>query len=485
MTALMKNGRASGPPLCVDLDGTLLRSDLLWESLLLLLRGRPGQLVRLPVWLARGRAYLKERIADAVRIDPTALPYNTLLLERLREERRRGRRIILVTASHARPARLVADHLGLFDEVIATDDGRNLKGSVKRIELVRRFGERGFDYAGDSAADLEVWPSARKAIAVDASRGVLRQLGDQAIDVIATPRRSIPRLVISVIRVRQWVKNLLVFVPVLLAHRYLDPGPVSAAVLGFLSFSLAASAVYVLNDTLDIEADRHHPEKRRRPFASGDLPLKAGLLLIPLLVAGSLAIASWLPWTFLAVLGFYFATTTLYSFFLKEVALLDVLVLAGLFTVRIMAGATASGVQVSEWLLAFSMFIFLSLAAVKRFAELRRLSDTQTEQTKLKRRGYFAGDDALIMQMGVASGFMAVLVFALYITSDTVTRLYPRPELLWFACPVLLFWIGRIWLLANRGKVTDDPLLFAVRDWTTWVIAALGSMILLAASRWS
>jgi len=475
----------SGVPLCVDLDGTLVRSDLLWESVLRLLRQRPLHALRLPFWLARGRAAFKERVADAVRIDASSLPYHTRLVDYLQREREGGRRLFLVTASHAVPARDVAHHLGLFESVLATEGEINLKGRRKRLELVRRFGERGFDYAGNSSADLEVWPAARKAIAVDAPRRVLRRLGDRADEVIESARRPWPLAVANAIRVRQWVKNLLIFTPLVLAHRLLEPRLLLETALGFLAFSLGASAVYVLNDLLDVEADRHHPEKRQRPFASGELPLPAAFVLIPLLAGASLALALLLPTPFVWVLGCYFAVTTLYSFFLKEVALLDVLVLAALFTTRILAGANASGTPVSEWLLAFSMFIFLSLAAVKRYAELLRLRDGAIGGVKLKRRGYFTDDHELILQMGLSSGFMAVLVLALYITSEAVTELYSRPELLWLACPLILYWVSRIWLLAHRGEVHDDPLMFAIRDWATWVVVLVGSAVLLAASRWA
>jgi len=474
---------ASGVPLCVDLDGTLVRSDLLWESLLLLVR-RPRHLLRLPLWLARGRAFLKEKISHAVRIDASALPYNTRLLEHLRNERAAGRRLVLVTASHAIPAADVAAHLDLFDEVLATHDDVNLKGRDKRTELVRRFGEGGFDYAGDSAADLQVWPAAREAIAVDASPRVLRILGERAAHVITSKRRPLPLVLIRALRIKQWTKNLLIFLPVLLAHRYLEPEPLLASALGFLAFGLGASAVYVLNDLLDVEADRHHPRKRNRPFASGELPLQAGLVLIPLLAGSSLAVGLLLPWSFFFLLLFYFAATTLYSFLIKEIALLDVILLAGLFTTRIMAGSAASGIVVSEWLLGFSMFVFFSLAAVKRYAELLRLRAAGRDGAKLKRRGYFSDDHQLILQMGVSSGFMAALVLALYITSDTVTRLYPHPAMLWLVCPLMLYWIGRIWLLAHRGEVEDDPLMFAIRDWVTWLVAFIGATILLIASRW-
>jgi 4-hydroxybenzoate polyprenyltransferase/phosphoserine phosphatase len=486
----MKNGgsivapredEGSSVPRCVDLDGTLVHCDLLVESLRLLARERPWLLLRVPLWLAAGRARLKEKLADAVRIDAAALPYNELLLEHLRRERARGRRLLLVTASHERPAREVANHVGLFDEVIATGGRRNLKGRAKRRELVRRFGERGFDYAGDSGADLAVWTAARQAIAVNASASVLRRLGDRANRVIGSPPRPFPVLLLRALRVRQWVKNLLVFLPVVLAHRYLDPEPILRTALAFLAFSLGASAVYVLNDLLDLEADRHHPEKRHRPFASGELSPTLGFALVPLVAALSVTAAWFLPRGFLVTLLFYFLLTTLYSFRLKKIALLDVIILASLFTTRIIAGSEASGIEVSEWLLGFSMFLFFSLAAVKRYAELLSIRAGGDAEAKLRRRGYFAGDHELILQMGISSGFMAVVVLALFVSSESVTKLYPNPTLLWFACPLVLYWIGRIWLLAHRGEVTDDPLMFAVRDRVTWIVAILGGGILIVA----
>lgn len=487
----MKNGgpvvapqhdEGSSVPLCVDLDGTLVQSDILVESLRLLARKHPLQLLRLPYWLAGGRAKLKAKLASAVRIDAASLPYNALLLDYLRAERAQGRRLFLVTASHEQPARDVANHVGLFDGVIGTDGRQNLKGRAKCRELVRRFGDGGFDYAGDSAADLAVWPAARQAIAVNAPPSVLRRLGDRATRVIGSPRPPLPMLLLRALRIWQWVKNLLVFLPVLLAHRYLEADPVFESALAFVAFSLGASAVYVLNDLLDIEADRHHPLKRHRPFASGELPLATGFVLIPLVASLSLTAAWFLPRGFLVVLLFYFVLTTLYSFLLKKVALLDVIVLASLFTTRIIAGSRASDIEVSEWLLAFSMFIFFSLAAVKRYAELLQMRAGDDVEAKLKRRGYFSGDHELILQMGISSGFMAVVVLALYINSETVTRLYPSPTMLWLACPLVLFWIGRIWLLAHRGRVTDDPLTFAVKDGTTWIVAILGASIMFVAS---
>jgi len=474
-----------GTPLCVDLDGTLVRSDTLIESTLLLVRQRPSRLPLLPWWLLRGRPFLKRRLAESVEIDPASLPYNEELLDLLNAERQRGRRLILVTASHARTARRIADHLGLFDEVLATDGATNLKGRTKRDALIRRFGQGRFDYAGNSTADLEVWPAARLALAVNASSRVLRRLGERTSRVLDRPQRSGLADLIDAVRVRQWVKNLLVFLPTLLAHRYLDASPMLRSAAAFVSFSLGASAIYLLNDLLDLDADRAHPLKRHRPFASGSLGLQTGIVAFPLLVVGSLAIGVLLgPAYVTCVLG-YLVLTTLYSMWLKQVALVDVLILAGLYSLRILAGSAASGVIVSEWLLAFSMFLFLSLGAVKRYAELRRAAAGGVH-VPIRGRGYTTEDLGVILPMGLSSGFLAVLVLALYVTSDAVIVWYRHPNLLWLICPLLLYWVSRVWLLAQRGQMSEDPVLFAVSDRVTWlVLAACAAVVLVARmGRW-
>jgi len=465
-------------PLCVDLDGTLIRSDVLWESLLQLVRRRPLSLLRLPLWLRQGRAALKAALARRVTIDASALPYNEELLDRLKQARAAGRPIWLATASHLIPAQGVASHLGLFDRVLATHEGVNLKGKRKREALVEACGESGFDYAGDSTADLHVWPSARTAIVVEPSKALQRALEHERIELIAAPPSSRLRAFIRAIRVHQWVKNLLVFVPVLLAHRYDEPATILQATIAFFAFSCGASTAYVLNDLLDIEADRHHPTKRLRPFASGSLPIQAGVVMIPLLATISLGLASLLPGSFIWMLLFYISITTAYSMLLKKIAILDIVILAGLFTTRLLAGGLATSVPVSEWLLAFSMFIFLSLAAIKRYVEVRGL-ESQPDETRVKGRGYIGGDAPLILQMGLTSGFMAVLVLALFISSESVTQLYHRPKILWLVCPLMLYWVGRVWLLARRGHVEEEPLSFAAKDWMTWLVALCGAVILL------
>lgn len=465
-------------PLCVDLDGTLIRSDLLWESLLQLARRRPLALLSLPLRLLRGRAALKEALARLTTIDAATLPYNDTLLARLRREKAAGRRIWLATASHAIPAHAIAAHLEIFERVLATHDATNLKGRRKREALAEACGDGGFDYVGDSFADIEVWSGARTAIVVEPTRALRRALVHERVEVIEGRGGRAMSAMLRAIRVHQWVKNLLVFGAPLLAHRYDESATMLRATIAFFAFGFGASTAYVLNDLMDVEADRHHPTKRRRPFASGELPIKAGVALIPLLAAIGLGLASRLSGPFVWMLLFYMAITTAYSMLLKKIAILDIVILAGLFTTRLLAGGLATSVAVSEWLLAFSMFIFLSLAALKRYVELYGL-ESQAVEGQVKGRGYIGGDSALILQMGLTSGFMAVLVLALFISSQSVTQLYHRPQILWLVCPLMLYWVGRIWLLARRGLVREEPLSFAAKDWMTWLVALGGAAILL------
>ena len=281
-----------------------------------------------------------------------------------------------------------------------------------------------------------------------------------------------PRDLIRALRLHQWSKNVLVALPLLAAHRALEPELLARAALAFLAFGLVASGLYVLNDLVDLEADRRHARKRSRPFASGALPASTGMALVPVLLGAGVAVALLLPRGFQAVLAGYLAATAAYSFALKRAVILDVLLLAGLYTSRIFAGAFATGVPVSEWLASFSMFLFLSLALLKRGSEI-----VETAQA-LHGRGYLASDREPIFGMGVASGYLAVLVLALYVSSSEVRVLYSRPAWLWALCPLVLYWVSRLWLRAHRGEVQDDPLLFAIRDPASWLVAALGAAIL-------
>lgn len=464
-------------PLVVDLDGTLLRTDSLHESAVRLLRDHPLDVARLPLWLSRGKAALKREIADRVRLDPTLLPYRTDLIEWLRAERAAGRTLVLCTAADHSIADAVAGHLGLFDAVIASDGELNVAGPRKAETLVLRYGERGFDYAGNSSADLPVWARARRAVVVDAPESVARGARE-----LGTVEREFARAPVGLtqwrrmLRVHQWLKNLLLFIPLVAAHRFADAAGWVTLGLAFLSFSLCASAVYVANDLLDLDSDRAHPRKRERPFAAGTVPLATGVALVPLLLAASLALALPVGGAFPAWLAGYFALTCVYTLLLKRLVLVDCLTLALLYTVRILAGTAAARLESSFWLLAFSTFLFLSLAFVKRYAEL--LVQAGSGREKAHGRGYYTADAPLVQTFGVASGYGAALVLALYLNSESVTRLYRQPEFAGGAVMVVLFWISWIWLQAHRGRMNDDPVVFAVRDPASLAAGAVFALVL-------
>ncbi len=466
------------PPLCVDLDGTLIRSDLLVESLLLLLKARPWLLLALPWWLLRGgKAHLKRQIARRVRLDPATLPYNEELLAYLREARAAGRELVLATASDDLLARPVADHLGLFTRVETSDGRANLSGVAKARHLRERLGAV-FDYVGDHCKDIPVWEAAREALLVDRGGRLARRLADNGrirLGRVFGTSRGLGRrlaLYLRALRLHQWAKNTLVFIPLLTSYHLTDAPLLLNAVLAFLAFGLVASAVYVVNDLLDLAADRAHPRKSRRPFAAGDLPLLHGLLLAPLLIALGFGLSlALLPRGFSVTLAAYLAVTTAYSFYLKRKFGLDVLTLAGLYTVRIFAGAAAIGVVVSDWLLAFSMFFFMSLALVKRFSELHALAQRAGEGPA--GRGYFVADLPLVANIGVSTGMIAVLVLVLYLHEQIGLGVYAQPAWMWLLCPIIAHWLLRVWVLAWRGQMDEDPVVFAVRDRQSQLAALL------------
>lgn len=461
--------------LCIDCDGSLIRTDLLHESVFRLLKAAPWLLLLLPFWLLRGKAYLKERIAQRVSLDVSSLPMNEDVIALAREARAAGRYVVLATASHHVPAHALAAHLGLFDEVLATAGGVNLSGATKRARLVSRFGERGFDYVGNGHSDLAVWASARRAVVVSRSAALARAAAAvTTVERVIAPPRAGLRAYLRGLRLHQWLKNLLVFVPLVAAHHVHVRSELVQALLAFAAFSLCASAVYVLNDLLDLEADRRHVRKRQRPFAAGLIPVWHGALLIPLLLAAALTIAWWLPWAFAIVLAAYFASTLAYSLLLKRQVIVDVLLLAGLYTLRVIAGGAATAIMPSFWLLAFSMFLFLSLAMIKRYSELQ-LTLAQHKEGAAG-RGYVVQDLPVLMSIGTGSGLVAVMVFALYINSPETHANYAQPLWLWLVPPLLLYWISRIWMKAHRGEVDDDPVVFAVRDWQSLLLLILSAV---------
>nr|VFJ67928.1 MAG: 4-hydroxybenzoate polyprenyltransferase [Candidatus Kentron sp. FW] len=474
-----KRGDSTRHLLVVDLDGTLIRTDMLHESALRVFRDHPWDTPRIPFWIARGRAVLKQNLALRTDFDPKTLPYNEELLGWLKNQRSEGRKLILCTASDRSIAISIAEHLDIFDEVIASDGSKNIAGEHKAETLEQRFGRSGFDYVGNSKADVPVWERARCAVVVNASGSLTKK-----VETLCMIERIFPRNYRSfsawwqVLRVHQWLKNLLLFVPLLASHELTDTDVWFSLILAFLSFSFCASSTYIINDLLDLDSDRQHPRKRNRPFASGLVPVWIGILLAPSLLVCGMGIGSLVGGQFLSWLVFYFSLTCAYSWILKRSVLIDCLTLALLYTLRIVAGAVVAGHALSFWLLAFSVFLFLSLAFVKRYAELNVQRPGRKE--KIHGRGYHTTDAPLIQTMGIVAGYASVLVLALYLDSDTVVKLYRSPELVWGTVPVMLFWISWIWMRAHRGEMHDDPLVFAIKDRASLAAGVVFTVVLVA-----
>ena len=471
-----------GVPLVVDLDGTLLRTDLLHESAVrAVVRAPRAALSAVPSLLRGDRAALKRRLAVAAPVDPEALPFRDEVVAYLREEKAHGRRLVLATAADELLARPVVERLGLFDELLASDGRRNLGGEVKRAKLVSRFREKGFDYVADRRTDLPVFRSARKAVLVGPGVRLRAEVEAAGTPVAALLPDEGPkaRTFLSAIRARQWIKNLLVFVPLVTAH-VSGPAAIRAAALAFVALSLLASAVYLLNDLADLPADRRHSTKRARPIASGRLPIRTAVALVPLLLAGAIAVTLTLPPGARLVLLAYLGATTLYTLLLKRKVLVDVFTLAFLYTLRVLLGGAATGVLVSPWLLAFSVFFFLSLAFVKRASELVSLKDRGLGSAA--GRDWRAVDAATVPVLGATGGYLSAVVLAIYIHSDVTKRLYAHPGWLWLLVPILLYWVSRLWVLVGRGEMGEDPVLFAARDAVTWGLAAATAAVLLLAA---
>ncbi len=458
--------------IAVDLDGTLTRTDTLHESALRLLRNTPFNALTLLFSLFNGKAVLKAKIADWVNLDVTTLPYNTALIDWLKDERAAGRPIVLCTAADHRVAQAIATHLGCFDEVLASNGTTNNAGLVKRAALEAKYGHKGYDYVGNSEADIPVWEGARRAIIVNATDSTVERAAQ-----VATVSRLFPEPVVTLshclrmVRIHQWLKNTLLFVPLIAAHQLDDFQSLSALILSFVSFGLGASAAYMVNDLLDLESDRRHPNKRYRPFASGDVPIKMGVIIAPLFAIVSLLLGLVVGVAFTAWLIAYLLLTCAYSLWLKRLALIDCFILSILYTTRIEAGAAAVDLTVSFWLLTFSTFIFFSLALLKRYTEL--CSFSRKNASSIPGRGYYVTDTSLIRSLGVSAGIAAVLIFSLYLQGEKVLALYAQPELAWFSIPLMLYWTAWIWLNAGRGRMHDDPVIFALREKTSLLIATL------------
>ncbi len=473
-------------PLCVDLDGTLVKSDTLVDTVLALARQHPGQLVHIPGWISEGKAAFKRHLTHNVTLDVEHLPYNRPLLQYLHQQHAAGRHLFLATAADTALAARVADHLGIFEGVLASDGATNLAGGNKLAAFHARFGHD-FCYIGNAPPDAPLLAACQTPMVANPFRSLstaLRKAGTIPTQTFED-RTPLLKSWLRAIRLHQWAKNTLIFVPLLLAHAW-SLGNVLAALLAFLSFGMCASGTYIINDLLDIEADRRHPRKRNRPFAAGDLSAITGVAAVFLLLATSFALAFalphvtaslpwpvYLPWPykFLLWLTLYTVTTLSYSLFLKRQLLLDVFVLSGLYTVRILAGSAATGVAISAWLAGFSVFFFLSLAFVKRFSELESLRERGL--ATIHGRGYFVGDLEQLRALGTGAAYAAVVVLTLYINDPKTNVLYHHPIRLWLAVPVLLLWLSQVWMMTSRGEMHDDPVVFAITDRRSLLIGIL------------
>lgn len=483
--AVAEPAQAVQRPLCVDLDGTLVKVDTLYDTFLLLVRRKPGLLTQIPGWLAGGKANLKAHLTEAVKLDVTRLPYNQPLLAYLHEQYELGRPIYLATGADRQLAERVAAHLGIFSGVLASDGRKNLTGKNK-LARFREFFEQGeFDYIGNAMPDVELLAASvepRTANPSLALRNSLRSRGIRPTECFQD-RTPLGHSIFRAIRVHQWAKNFLIVLPFILAHTWrLDVA--MSALIAFFCFSFCASGTYLVNDLLDIENDRHHLKKRLRPFAAGDLSVQAGLGLSLLLLALSATCLFFLPLAFTMWLGIYFVSTLAYSFKLKSIVLVDVIALSGLYTIRLLAGGAATSTIISHWLAGFSIFLFLSLAIVKRFAELQNtlaLGVKPLNGTPKNGRGYKLSDIEQMRAFGTASAFASVVVFSNYISGYNVVMLYGKPGLLWLITPLLILWLCRVWLLASRGELNEDPVAFAITDPTSLVIGAAVTAIALLA----
>jgi len=449
-------------PLCVDLDGTLVKSDTLVDSLLLLARRKPAALLKTPGWALKGKAHLKAEVTSLVSLSVEYLPYNRKLLEFLMIEHGAGRKLYLATGADGRIANRVAEHLGIFEGVLCSDGKTNLTGQNKLASFRRQFAE-GFDYIGNATPDLPLLEAATEPMLANPDFALRLQLKRHKVQVARTfsDRASALKVFTKAVRVHQWAKNALIFVPLLLAHQF-QAISLMDALLAFISFSLCASATYIINDLLDIEADRQHPKKRNRAFASGNLSAFTGLAISFGFLGIAFGVAWQVPHVFLTWLGIYLATTLAYSLALKRIVILDVVVLSALYTLRMLAGAAATQTEISPWLSAFSIFIFLSLAMVKRFSELQNLKSAGSAVTN--GRGYLLGDIEQVRAFGTSSAYASVVVFALYISSPQIVGLYHHESRMWLMTPLMILWLSRVWLLASRGELDEDPVVFALTD---------------------
>ena len=471
MSAEQSEPGTAALPLAVDLDGTLIHADTFFESILAYLAAKPLGVFALAGWFTKGRAYVKAKLA-AYAPAPGELPYDARVVAWLREEKARGRRLALATATDRSIAEAIAAYVGVFDDVFASDGVTNLK-SARKAEALSAAYPQGFVYAGNESADLKVWEKAKAAAVVNGGAALEAQAR-----VIGPVERVLPSegnawgALLEALRPRQWIKNILVFIPLIAAQGWGDAQGWINAALAFVALCCSASSVYLFNDALDIPADRRHPRKKNRPFARGALSPATGLAVGVVLAVGGLtfgALAGVIEFVLL-----YMALSTIYTVWLKRLVIADIFVLASLYGLRVLLGGAASEHVASSWMLAFCGFFFLSLALVKRVTEIEGAPENI-------RRGYQLADAPVLKAMGIGSAFAASLVLALYVQSDVATATYDAPVWLWVLPAASIFWLCRVWLLTGRGEMPDDPVVHAVGDRMSLIIALAAALAYAAA----
>jgi len=473
MRKMDANNSINAYPLCVDLDGTLIKTDSIMEATILAIKSNPFLIFLLPFWIIKGKNYFKYHILEIAKPDAELLPYNEDVINIIKAAKSEGRKTVLTTASLESVAIDVNDYLGLFDELIFSSENHNNRSKNKTNTLNDKFGKSNYDYIGNSNADLEVFASSRKAFLVTNSKRLISkaQKLNSNLDIIHTDTHFFKNL-IKEMRLYQWIKNVLIFLPILLAHEFTDITAITNSIIAFFCFSFTASFIYIINDLLDLESDRNHKKKCRRPFASGKLnPVPAFSISFVLMLASLLVAIFYLPNDFDLILLFYLLLTTLYSVYLKKIVIADIITLAVLYSTRIIAGGEISKLPLSKWFIAFSLFMFFSLAIIKRYTELKNL--IKQNKTKIKGRGYETDDMKLLLTLGTSSGYISVLIFLLYIFSPAVSMLYNNPLYLIPVSILLLAWITNMWFKAFRGEMNEDPIVYTVKDSFSYVLIVL------------
>ena len=455
--------------LFVDLDDTLVETDTLFDSILLFIKKTPFNLFNIFYWLLLGKTVLKHEIACRVTLNLDTLPYNKSVIDYIISSKKNGQKVVLATATNLKTARSISDHLKFFDDVIASDINNNLKGQKKLNVIQEYVNNKDFDYIGDSKADIPIFNAAQKAIISNPTRSLASKYRDTD-NVLLLKKKKMNKFLIwlKAIRLHQWSKNTLLFLPLIMAHRFEELEIILNNFLSFILFGLVASAGYIFNDLNDLDSDRKHPSKKERPYASGDMSIKSGLVSIVLLLAIAFSLSLlYLEKSFSFLLILYLFSTILYSLFLKKEIIIDVIVLSILYVLRIIAGGVSTGTPVSSWLLVFSIFFFSSLAFMKRYTDVVSL---KKKTFKLHGRNYQGLDAGLILTAGLSSGYISILVLALYIFSSNVNLLYQGPEILLIILPLLFYWISRLWLLSHRGEMNSDPIIFSIKDKVSYMI---------------